>query len=171
VKIVEAVLPEHESVIRDLFTDYFRWVCTKMVQEYQAVGDAESIVHEMVVHDMKAIDIFLPPKGHLVLAFDADISPAGCACTRKMASGVVELKRMFVRPDYRRKGIGAALVRESIRRAKEEGVSEMRLDSAGFMHDAHRLYRSFGFVDIPPYEGSEVPEEYRKHWAFMSLPL
>lgn len=35
------------------------------------------------------------------------------------------------------------------------------------MVEAHQLYRSFGFTKIPPYEGSEIPTEYQKHWIFM----
>lgn len=165
-KIVQAVMQEHESVVRDLFAEYLRWVCPRIYQEYKAVFDAES----MITRDMETIDIFLPPNGFLLLAFEDD-SPAGCACTRTIGDRVAEMKRMYVRPTHRRKGIGAALVQESIRRAREEGFSEMRLDSAGFMHDAHRVYRSFGFRDIPPYEGSEIPEGYRKHWVFMRLNL
>jgi hypothetical protein len=37
------------------------------------------------------------------------------------------------------------------------------------MSDAHALYKSFGFKDIAPYEGSEIPVEYRKFWVFMVL--
>jgi GNAT superfamily N-acetyltransferase len=119
---------------------------------------------------METLDIFLPPKGFLLLALD-DAEPAGCACSRTLGDRIAEMKRMYVRPSHRRKGIGAKLVQESIQRAKEQGFSEMRLDSAGFMHDAHRVYRSFGFEDIPPYDGSEIPEEYRKNWVFMRLRL
>ena len=163
---VQAVLPQYTETVRDLFAEYLRWVCPRIFEEYKAVFDAESLI----VHDMETIDIFLPPKGLLLLA-SVDDSPAGCACTRTIGRGVAEMKRMFVRPLHRRKGVGAALVQESIRRAKEIGLSEMRLDSAGFMHDAHRVYRSHGFTDIPPYEGSEIPPEYRKHWVFMELKL
>ena len=48
---------------------------------------------------------------------------------------------------------------------------ELRLDSAGFMSAAHSVYRTAGFREIPPYEGSEIPKEYQKHWVFMSLKL
>lgn len=165
-RIVQAVMPDHEGMVHDLFAEYLRWVCQRIYQEYNASFDAEP----MIAHDMETIDIFLPPKGSLLLAFE-DASPAGCACTRTIGERITEMKRMYVRPDHRRKGIGAALVREAIQRAKQESFSEMRLDSAGFMHEAHRVYRSFGFADIPPYEGSEIPEEYRKYWVFMKLDL
>jgi GNAT superfamily N-acetyltransferase len=164
--IIEAVMPGHRDIVRDLFAEYLRWVCPRIRQEYRAVFDPES----MIIHDMDTIDIFLPPKGFLLLGFDEG-APAGCACTRTLGHETAELKRMFVQPGHRRKGIGAALVRASLRRAAEMGFSEMRLDSAGFMSDAHRMYRSLGFADIPPYEESEIPAEHRKHWVFMSAKL
>ena len=106
----------------------------------------------------------MPPKGFLLLAFQ-DATPAGCACVRDLGHGIGELKRMYVRPAHRRKGIGARLILESIKRAREGSMSELRLDSAGFMSDAHRVRRSHGFIDIPPYDGSEIPAEYRTHWC------
>lgn len=166
IKIIQATIQEHDIHIRDLFAEYIRWVCPKIYQEYGAVFDAESII----VHDMQTIDIFLPPKGFLLLAFEDDVL-AGCACTRTIGEKMAELKRMYVRPMHRRKGIGAELVQESINQVKKRNYSTMRLDSAGFMTDAHRLYHSLGFKDIAPYNGSEIPEEYRKYWVFMQLDL
>jgi len=166
IEIVQAVMPDHEDQVRDLFAEYLRWVCPILLEKYRATFDPEA----MIVHDMETIEVFLPPKGLLLLAFDED-SPAGCACTRTIGAGVAEMKRMYVRPDHRRRGIGARLVGESIKRAREAGHKEVRLDSAAFMHDAHRVYRSLGFAEIPPYHGSEIPEEYRKHWVFMRLSL
>jgi hypothetical protein len=51
------------------------------------------------------------------------------------------------------------------------GYSTLRLDSAGFMTDAHALYRSCGFRDRLPYDESEIPPEYQQHWVFMELDL
>ncbi len=166
ITIRQAGMPEDHGVIQELFAEYLRWVCPRIYQEYQAVFDAES----MIVHDMETIDIFLPPNGLLLVAFD-DGSPAGCACTRTIGNQVAELKRMYVRPGCRRKGIGHLLVDQSIQAVKSANYSILRLDSAGFMADAHALYRSFGFLDRKPYDGSEIPVEYRSHWVFMELNL
>ena len=78
---------------------------------------------------------------------------------------------MFVRPSFRRKGIGRLLVNETIKAARQSDYATLRLDSAGFVSDAHALYRSFGFRDISPYEESEIPVAYRQHWVFMELSL
>jgi len=164
--IRQASMPEHRVAVRELFAEYLRWVCPRIYEEYLAVFDAESII----VQDMEKIGIFMPPKGLLFLAFE-DSSLAGCVCTRTIGDQVAELKRMFVRPSFRRKGIGRLLVNETIKAVRQSKYSLLRLDSAGFMSDAHALYRSFGFQVRSPYEGSEIPLEHRKHWVFMELNL
>ena len=164
--IIQATMPERETVVHDLFAEYLRWVCPRIFEEYEAVFDAES----MIVNDMEKIDIFLPPKGILLLSYE-DGLPSGCACIRTIGEEIAELKRMYVRPQYRGKGIGSKLVQESIRLVKEMSYSAMRLDSARFMSDAHRIYRSCGFNEIPPYESSEIPRKYWQYWLFMELNL
>ncbi len=119
---------------------------------------------------MAELHIFLPPGGRLLLAYD-DSAAAGCACVRANTDRIAELKRMYVRPSHRRKGIGRALVDAVIKEVRLAGYSTLRLDSAGFMTDAHALYRSVGFQDIAPYPESEIPEEFRVHWVFMQLSL
>ena len=165
-KIIQATFPEHRHVVRDLFGEYLRWVCTRIYEEYQAVFDPEP----MIVHDMETIDLFLPPKGLLLVAFEDHLA-AGCACTRTIGDRTAELKRMYVRPSHRRKGIGGALLEEALQRVKQLNYAEIRLDSAAFMADAHRVYKSHGFRETPPYDESEIPVEYRKYWVFMSLRL
>jgi len=164
--ITQANMPEHQSAVHDLFAEYLRWVCPRIYQEYRAVFDAES----MIVHDMQTIDIFLPPKGMLLLSFE-DGHTTGCACTRTIGQEIAELKRMYVKPQYRGRGIGSKLVQESIRRVKEIGYLKMRLDSARFMSDAHRIYKSSGFEEVAPYAESEIPKHYWKYWVFMEMNL
>jgi GNAT superfamily N-acetyltransferase len=164
--ILQARIPEHEIDIHDLFAEYLRWVCPRIYQEYGAVFGAESII----ASDMRKLEVFMPPDGFLLIAFD-DGRAAGCACTRKIGEHTAEMKRMYVRPGFRRRGIGGALVRQTIQEVQNRGYAVLRLDSARFMSDAHAVYRSFGFRDIPPYRESEIPEEYRENWVFMELPL
>jgi len=161
-----ASMPEDRVAVKDLFAEYVRWASSRVYEEYGLVFDPESIV----VHDMETIDIFMPPLGLLLLAFKGR-SLAGCACIRHIEDEVAELKRMYVRPIFRRQGIGRLLVNESIKAVRELGYAILRLDSAGFMSEAHALYRSVGFRDRPPYAESEIPPAYRKHWVFMELCL
>jgi GNAT superfamily N-acetyltransferase len=164
--ILPARMPQDRQAILDLFSEYLRWACQMILQEYRAVFKPE----EIIVRDMENIYIFMPPKGFLLLAFEEDM-PAGCACVKAIGKEVAELKRMYVRPTFRRKGIGKQLVAKTIDEVTRQNYAVLKLDSAGFMTDAHALYRSFGFTDIRPYEESEIPEEFRKYWVFMELQI
>jgi GNAT superfamily N-acetyltransferase len=166
ITIQQARMPEQRAAVQELFAEYLRWVCPRIYAEYRAVFDAESII----VRDIEKIDIFMPPQGLLFLAFE-DRTPAGCACVRTIGSQVAELKRMYVRPAFRRQGIGRLLVTASIDAVRQQQYTLLRLDSAGFMAEAHALYHAFGFRDIQPYAGSEIPLEYQPHWVFMELSL
>jgi putative acetyltransferase len=90
------------------------------------------------------------PDGGLLLAFK-DQQPAGCAGVRKSDEGIAELKRMYVRADYRGYNIGGGLLKLSLQLATELGYKKIRLDTLRDMTRARALYQSFGFYEIPPY--------------------
>ena len=124
----------------------------------------------MLEDDMATLHKFAPPHGRLLLAY-AQGALAGCACLRTIGPQVGEIKRMYVRPQHRRKGVGRALVAGLIDEARQMDCTTLRLDSARFMKDAQALYRSFGFSLIAPYAESEIPEAFHANWVFMELPL
>jgi GNAT superfamily N-acetyltransferase len=78
-----------------------------------------------------------------------------------------EIKRMYIRPTYRGKGYGKALLQRLLQKAEEFGYNLVYLDSARFMTSAHRLYRSFGFVECDGYPETEVPPQFKPQWLFM----
>lgn len=120
---------------------------------------------------MTQLHEFTPPSGCLLLGkYEEQI--AGCACLRKIGEDVGEIKRMYVKSEFRRKGIGRALLEAIINEASNIGYSKIRLDSAPFAKQAQALYRVFGFQDIEPYlEKTEIPLEHRANWVFMELIL
>ncbi|MDQ2683536.1 MAG: GNAT family N-acetyltransferase, partial [Chloroflexota bacterium] len=89
----------------------------------------------------------------------------------RLASDVAEIKRMYLRPEGRGKGIGRALLTELLATARRMGCREARLDTGWFMSDAHRLYQAAGFVACDPYQGSEVPPDFNVRWTYMNLDL
>jgi putative acetyltransferase len=99
---------------------------------------------------------YAPPQGRLFLALCKG-NPAGCIALRPLAPRVCELKRLFVRPASRGRGIGSALAERLIREAGSMGYTAMRLDSIVTMEAALRLYRAFGFEEIPPYCYNPIP--------------
>ena len=109
---------------------------------------------------------YAPPDGRLLLA--AEVAQlAGCVALRKLEPTVCEMKRLFLRPSHRGRGLGRVLVETIIDEARKLGYTKMRLDTIpGRMDQAIVLYRSIGFVEIAPYY--ESPVEGAK---FMELNL
>jgi GNAT superfamily N-acetyltransferase len=85
--------------------------------------------------------------------------------------GIAEVKRMFVRPPYRGQGIGGALLRVLIADLVAAGYTTLRLDSARFMREAHRLYQAAGFREREPYPESELPADLYHISIFMERAL
>ena len=95
---------------------------------------------------------------------------------RKIGDNIGEIKRMYVQPLYRGKGIARALLERLIKEAQSIGYAKLRLDSGLFMKEALNLYHSVGFKEIDPYAESEVlqegiPEEISQNWIFMEMFL
>ena len=91
------------------------------------------------------------PHGRLYLAF-AEGDLAGCIALRPLGDGVCEMKRLFVRENFRGRRIGQMLIERVIDDAHDIGYSQMRLDTfPPKMGKAVRLYESYGFREIPAY--------------------
>ena len=100
---------------------------------------------------------YAPPSGCLLLATVLG-QPAGCVALKRLSDGICEMKRLYVRPQYRRTGLGRALVERAIQEARLLGYISMRLDSLpARMRRAAALYREMGFVKIPPYWNNVLP--------------
>ncbi|AUB40140.1 Ribosomal protein S18 acetylase RimI and related acetyltransferases [Nostoc flagelliforme CCNUN1] len=157
----------HKSHIQQLFWEYFNE--TKLIFSHQFGINLD--VNTFFEQYMTQLHEFIPPSGCLLLGqYEAKI--AGCACLRKIGEDIGEIKRMYVRPEFRRKGIARALLETIINEASNIGYSKIRLDSTPFAKEAHALYRVCGFQDIEPYlEKTEIPLEYRANWVFMELVL
>jgi GNAT superfamily N-acetyltransferase len=94
---------------------------------------------------------YAPPSGRLLLAeFDSQL--AGCVALHKLDSAICEMKRLYLRPQFRGKGLGRLLAEKIIGEARQIGYERMRLDTVEpVMKDAVAMYRRFGFKDIAPY--------------------
>lgn len=93
---------------------------------------------------------YAPPEGRFYLAFDGDI-PAGCCAFRKIAEQACELKRMYVRPHFRGRGIGRDLVLAAANEARAIGYNRIYLDTLPSMERAIALYNALGFKSTRPY--------------------
>lgn len=165
-RIVPIVTDDYRGEIRELFEEYLLFLHPLYKREFDISFD----VNLLLERSMVALDSFMPPQGHLLLAY-ADTHLAGCVCLRTISQELGEIKRMYVRPEQRGKGIGRALVETIIAEARADGFTRLRLDTAPFLPEAQRLYRSLGFTPTPPYADSEIPERFHSRCIFMELHL
>ena len=101
---------------------------------------------------------YAPPGGVILLAMDGK-DPVGCGCLRPFDEpGVCEMKRLFVRPAARRRGVGEMLVRSLVHHALGLRYITMKLDTAPELSAARALYRRLGFREIPHYR-SGLPND------------
>ena len=99
---------------------------------------------------------YAPPDGRLFLASHEN-EIAGCVCLRKIGDGTCEMKRLYVRPEFRGKRIGRALAEKIIEEARSLDYDSMRLDTLpSKMSEAIKMYRSLGFREIAPYYHNPV---------------
>jgi GNAT superfamily N-acetyltransferase len=91
-----------------------------------------------------------PPGGSYLVAYDGEHSVAGGGL-RRLADGVAEIKRMYVRPAARSRGVARALLVALEEDARSLGYAVVRLDTGPKQVHALALYRSVGYVDVPPY--------------------
>ena len=93
---------------------------------------------------------YAAPSGALLIGL-TEGEVTGCVALRELDAGVCEMKRLFVRPESRRTGVGRQLAHEVIEVACEQGYSLMRLDTLDRLKEAMRLYESLGFRKTEPF--------------------
>jgi putative acetyltransferase len=152
-KILNARAGENLKIIRKLFEEY-----------------AESLGFDLSFQNFNEELATLPgeyalPTGCLLFAMYKN-EAAGCVALRWIDKTICEMKRLFVRPQFQRKGIGRALAEAVIERAKKAGYKQMRLDTARTMDAARGLYESLGFEEIEAYRYNPL-----KGAIFMELSL
>jgi ribosomal protein S18 acetylase RimI-like enzyme len=153
VRIIAAHSAEHLAIARQLF------------EEYAAALGIDLCFQNFSAELANLPGKYAPPDGRLFLAqTEADF--AGCVGLRKIAEGICEMKRLYVRPRFRKRGAGLLLANATINAAREIGYESMRLDTLSSLTSAMALYRSLGFRSIPAYYANPNPDV-----VFMELKL
>ena len=99
---------------------------------------------------------YAPPDGRLLLA-EYEGQLAGCVALHKLETGICEMKRLYLRPPFRGKGLGRALTERIVAEARQIGYRRIRLDTVEpVMKDAVAMYRRIGFKEIPPYRPNPI---------------
>ena len=121
-------------------------------------------------HPTEVLDELRESGGRLYVA-EVDGGAVGIGGLKLLSDTVGEIKRMLVRPSAQGLGVGRAIVRRLIDDARALGCATIYLESASFMHPAHALYRSVGFVLSDSYAGREFEGAAHDVSVFMRLDL
>ena len=98
-----------------------------------------------------------PPGGRLYIA-RCNGAAAGCIGLRKLDRERCEMKRLYVRPEFRGQKLGGMLIEKIITDARGIGYRQILLDTFPFLQSAVRMYRGFGFYEIPSYNNDPMDE-------------
>jgi GNAT superfamily N-acetyltransferase len=110
-------------------------------------------------HELDDVDDFRPPTGGFVLVLDGDTA-IGCGAVRTLEPGVGEIKRMWITPSQRRRGLGTRLLHELEDASRALGHQTLRLDTNEALVDAMRLYEAHGYVRIDRYNDNPDATHY-----------
>ncbi len=154
VRLIQATTAKEIETARELFKEYEAWIGISLCFQN---------------FDQEVANLpgdYAPPTGRLFLASELD-TIVGCIALRSIKENICEMKRLYVRPEFRGHGFGRSLAESIITAAREIGYSRMRLDTLpGRMDRAIALYEQLGFKDIPAYYNNPVQGA-----KFMELPL
>ena len=130
--------------VRELFVEYASWLNVDLC--FQGFNEELAVLP----------GAYARPDGRLYLAITHG-QAAGCITLRRFDASTGEVKRLWVRPSFRGRGLARELVQRVLDSAREVGYSRLVLDTLDTMTDAMALYRSMGFRDIEPYYDNPLP--------------
>lgn len=144
-EIQQAESPQQIGAVRELFLEY-------------ATSLNFSLCFQSFEKELAGLPgDYAPPAGSLLLAADSS-QLAGCVALHQLEDEICEMKRLYVRPQFRGKGLGRVLAERVVADAREIGYKRLRLDTVEpVMRGAVALYRKLGFREIAPYR--ENPTE------------
>lgn len=156
---IELAYDRPQEIIR-LFTEYTDSIIAKDTEVAKCLNSQHYDDEVKELNEKYGL-----PNGRLYLAYlNRDI--VGCVALRKLDVRFCEMKRLYVRPGYRGKQIGNALIEQMIADARQIGYEHMRLDTFPFMDRAIQMYYRYGFYKIERYNDNPASTA-----VFMQLDL
>jgi len=143
-EVVPAETAAQLDLIRTLFEEY--WTSFGFTPCFQGFGEEVATLP----------GLYAAPEGRLAIAMIAG-QPAGCAALRRIDADRCEMKRLYVRPQFRGTGTGRALLRWLIAEARACGYREIVCDTMPVMDRALEMYARSGFEQTGPYSASPTP--------------
>lgn len=156
VVIAKLITLEAVNVCDSLFREYMRW----LIQELYAIHD---IVISPEQEEKLHVDFreewpsMIGDSGGIYLA-TLDGVPSGVCTLKPISETEVELKRFYVKPNFRGAGIGKHLIEYVLTESMRMGYQTVRLETFAFMKTAVKMYKTYGFEEVNAFEGFEGDE-------------
>jgi GNAT superfamily N-acetyltransferase len=166
-------LQVHRSQVFDLMVEYSEWMAMEIWEHFKIDIPAPrgfSSIREYVASDFDRPISEVSSRGVFYLVESEGVI-IGMGALDQIREKTGTIKRMHIRPSYRGKDYGKALLQQLLQKAKEFGYHAIYLDSARFMRAAHNLYRSSGFVECEEYPETEILPQARSYWLCMKKTL
>ncbi len=161
IDLVRADTPDRMADVREIF------------REYAASLDIDLCFQNFDAELAALPGEYAAPTGRLLVAY-VDGALAGCGALRRIAdvdhANACEMKRLFVRPAFRRFGLGRLLAEQLLDEGRSLGYSAMLLDTLDEMESARELYASLGFEEIAPYYYNPIPGAHYLKADLVSTP-
>jgi putative acetyltransferase len=138
IQICQPKTDEEYELVKEIFIEY---------QQYLAV-DLCFQNFETELANIKTV--YAEPKGTIIIAKDGG-NLAGCIAFKPIETNICEMKRLYVKPQYRALGLGRILTEKLIAKAITQQYVTMKLDTLTTLTEAVKLYKSLGFVETKPY--------------------
>jgi GNAT superfamily N-acetyltransferase len=175
-KTVVTLVPYDPIVHREQFfelnVEYLTWFVNESIAQdridlQSMTGPTVREYVEGVIDDYTSI----PPSEGIIYVLEVEVEIVGMGALKKLKEGIGEIKRMYIRSEYRGRKYGKAMLAKLLDYAKNLGYVRIRLDTADFLTVAQHIYRSAGFKEIEEYVGSEMPSWNRPYTVFMEKKL
>lgn len=163
---------EHARTVVDrVFREYLVWVADQLPTLGVRIEDPAALVERHHAAFLDELPVLLGPRGRLVVAgLGGEV--VGTGALKPVHAGTAEIKRMYVRPQARGRGIARAILELLVADARALRYRTVRLETAPFMPVAQALYRSVGFRDVSLFAGAETSMSgLDRHMCFMALDL
>jgi GNAT superfamily N-acetyltransferase len=163
------------AAARRLIGDYLSWVAGVAFEHHGLVFDTDA----MLASDIGDRSKFYAPHGRFYLLRDDAQAFVGVGALQRVDARTAEIQRMYVQPPSRGHGAARLLLGRLLDDARAIGCDVVRLESLKSLAPAHALYRSVGFVEVPPrddnrmrrYQDEAARGAYRESAVFMELRL
>lgn len=162
---VKEVSEEEIASFRRVIVEYHEWNSTTIEEKFGETYDSQKVLAKDREKVTEMNEEFRP------FLVESDEEPAGGMVLCQLNENISGIKRLYVRPDFRQKGIGHSLLEKAIEVSEKRGNQALRLNTGPHSRAARALYEKIGFKHIPPYPVEELPEQFVPDWTFMELKI